>query len=121
VYAQGNGVSLFSVSLFSCCVLHNFLKFIGGLWQVFEDKTARLHSPERFFVQIGLSPGVAGDAMVLGKKHLDCQPMIWCVLCKVACEGNFSLLHISMTVSAGMSPPSETSKSDYVGILEEVI
>ena len=50
--------------------------------KVFEDKTARLHSPERFFVQIGLSPGVAGDAMVLGKKHLDCQPMIWCVLCK---------------------------------------
>ena len=45
--------------------------------QVFEDTTAKLHSPERFYVQIGLSPGVAGDVRVLGKKHLDCQPVIW--------------------------------------------
>eukprot|EP00802_Teleaulax_amphioxeia_P000868 Tamp_00869.p1 GENE.Tamp_00869~~Tamp_00869.p1 ORF type:complete len:472 (+),score=150.05 Tamp_00869:2456-3871(+) len=51
------------------------------VFKVFEDTSAKLHSPQRFCVQIGLSPGVAGDAREKegkgGKKHLDCQPVIW--------------------------------------------
>ncbi len=106
--------------------------------KVFEDKTARLHSPERFFVQIGLSPGVAGDAMVLGKKHLDCQPMIWCVylvLCKrragqkcfrCTCLRQ-SPQHMFRTVSAPNVTPSEREQKFkhhqnaifFAGILEK--
>ena len=47
------------------------------VFKVFEDTTKSELSAERLYVRIGVSPGVAGDALLLGRKHLECKPLIW--------------------------------------------
>lgn len=47
------------------------------VFKVYEDAKASTHDANRFFVKIGISPGVTGNAMEEGKQHLDCQSLIW--------------------------------------------
>ena len=55
--------------------------------QIYEDTEAKLSSPLRFIVEIGLSPGVAGDAVENGKRTL--FPIAWsrfAILCLIRCS-----------------------------------